>query len=336
MDEMTLELLFKHWKFLAIATLALFAAASLIVFTLPQSYAIRSIIEIGSFTEPPPASIDVGHLPIGRDRLEVLEPPDQTVKAIKEFFLPDAIAALTENGAQPDLQNFRAIGRRILVQSTAKASNRAACAELQQRIIDRVLKDHAAIAQTFRDGLGIKINSQRRSLDELAQGIKGIEDETNRLKKADQDAQANLATLREELAQRQQQVPSLRDSGEIAANEAAITSLYRQIDEASEHASNLNRNWTRAVLDRMPARSQFETLTESLANNERTLETLKETRLILPPTATSTAPGPGRSYLLVVALIASFLFSFAAFLLFVRLASVRKKLGSVGPSIVGI
>jgi hypothetical protein len=346
MDELTLELLLKHWKFLVVATLVLFAAASLIIFTLPQSYAIRSIIEIGSFTEPPPASIDVGHLSIelgalrGRDRLEALEPPDQTVKKIKEFFLPDAIAALTENGAQPDadLQNFRAeaIGRRILLQSTAKAGNRASRAEFQQRIVDRVLKDHAAIAQTLRDGLEIKINSQRRSIDELAHGIKGIEDETNRLKNADQEARARLATLREELAQRQQQAPSLRDAGEIAANEGAITSLYRQIDETSEHASNLNRAWTRAVLDRIPARTQSENLTASLANNERTLETLKETRLILPPTATSTAPGPGRFYLLVVALIASFLFSFAALLLFGRLASVHKKLGSVTPFIAGI
>jgi hypothetical protein len=340
MDELTLELLLKHWKFLAVATLALFAAASLIVFTLPQNYAIRSIIEIGSFTEPPVGqrSTEPGAFR-GRDRLEALEPPDQTVKAIKEFFLPDAIAALSESGAQPgaDLQNFRAeaIGRKILVQSTAKASNRASSAEVQQRVIDRVLKDHAAIAQTLRDGLGIKINSQRRSLDELALGIKGIEDEANRLKKADQEAQARLATLREELAQRQQQAPGLRDAEEIAANEGAITSLYRQIDETSEHANNLNRAWTRAVLDRIPARSQSEILAESLTNNERTLETLKETRLILPPTATSTAPGPGRFYLLVVAMIASVLFSFAALLLFGRLASVHKKLGSVSPFIVG-
>jgi hypothetical protein len=346
MDELTLELLLKHWKLLAVATLALFAAASLIVFTLPQSYAIRSIIEIGSFTEPPPASIDVGHLSIalgafrGRDRLEALEPPDQTVKKIKEFFLPDAIAALTENGAQPDadLQNFRAeaIGRRILLQSTAKAANRASVAELQQRIVDRVLKDHATIAQTLRDGLGIKISSQRRSLDELAHGIKGIEDETDRLKKADQEARARLAALREELAQRQQQASGLRDAGEVAANEGAITSLYRQIDEAGEHASNLNRALTRAVLDRVPARTQSEILTESLANNERTLETLKETRMVLPPTTTSTAPGPGRFYLLVVALIASFLFSFAGLLLFRRLVPVLKKLGSAGAFIMGI
>jgi hypothetical protein len=325
----------------------LFAAASLIVFTLPQSYAIRSIIEIGSFTEPPPASIAVGHLSIalgasrGRDSLEALEPPDQTVKKIKEFFLPDAIAALTENGAQPDadLQNFRAeaIGRRILLQSTAKAANRASGAELQQGIVDRVLKDHATIAQNLRDGLGIKISSQRRSLEELAHGIKGIEDETDRLKKADQEARARLAALREELAQRQQQqAPGLRDAGEIAANEGAITSLYRQIDEAGEHASNLNRALTRAVLDRVPARTQSEILTESLANNERTLETLKETRMVLPPTTTSTAPGPGRFYLLVVALIASFLFSFAGLLLFRRLVPVLKKHGGAGAFIMGI
>jgi hypothetical protein len=337
MDELTLELLLKHWKFLAVATLALFAAVSLIIFTLPQSYAVRSIIEIGSVTEPPPVSTDVGRR--GRDRREPLEPPDQTVQAIKEFFLPDAIAALTENGAQlgPDLQNFRAeaIGRRILIQSTAKASNRASTAALQQTIIDRVLKDHAAIAQNFRDGLGTKINFQRRSLEELAQRMKGIEDETNRLKKADEETREKLVTLREELAQRQQQAASMRDAGEKAANEGAITSLNRQIDETSERASNLNRAWTRAVLDRIPARSQSDTLTESLASNERTLETLMETRLILPPTATSTASGPGRLYLLVVAMIASVLLSFAAFLLFVRLASVHKKLGSVSPFIVG-
>jgi hypothetical protein len=322
MDEFTLKLILRYWRPFAIVALALFIVASLTIFALPQNYTVRSIVEVGALVEPRGAS--------GVDRPEPLEPPDQTAKRIQEVFLPDEIAALTGSGlpsaGSANFQNMKAevIGRTIVIQGSAKASSEAAYKELQQRIIDRVMSDHAAIARGIREGLNHKIKLQRQSVDDLAQGIKRIEDESNRLQKSDDEARARLTALREELTLTQKQTPTPQSAGESTAAQTADRLLYQQINESSEHRGNLNAARTRVLLDGLTTKSIYDGLAESLANNERTLRMLKDTHVILQPTSASTPVGPRRFYLLIVAMIGSILLSVGAVLLFDRFASLRK------------
>jgi hypothetical protein len=326
MDEFTLRLILRYWRLFAVIALSLFILASLTIFALPLNYTIRSIIEIGALVDPqvpPNYSIQA--------RLEPLERPDQTVKRIQDVFLPDATTALTDkgspsaDGAAFQNQNLKAeaIGRTIVLQGTARASSEAAYKELQQRIIDRVMSDHAAIAQAVRKGLDSKIKSQRRSVDDLAHGIKLIEDESNRLQKSEGDARARSVALQEELAQKQKTVTP-QDGGESTANQAAIGLIYQQISENSGHISNLNAARTRAMLDGVATRSQYGALAESLANNERTLRMIEDTHVTLPPTSMSIPVEPRRYYLLTVAMIGSILISAGAVVWFHKLSSLRK------------
>jgi hypothetical protein len=322
MDELTLKLILRYWRPFAIIALALFIVASLTIFTLPQNYTVRSIVEVGTLVEPKGAS--------GVDRPEPIEPPDLTAKRIQEVFLPDEIAALTDSGSPSagaaNLQNMKAevVGRTIVIQGSTKASGQAAYKELQQRIIDRVMSDHATITRGIREGLNHKIKLQRQNLDDLAQGIKRIEDESNRLQKSDEEARARLTALREELTLRQKQTPTPQAAGESTADQTADRLLYLQINESSEHRGNLNAARTRVLLDGLTTKSLYHGLAETLANNERTLKMVKDTHVILPPTAMSTPVGPRRFYLLTVALIGSILLSVGTVLLFHRIAPLRK------------
>ena len=63
------------------------------------------------------------------------------------------------------------------------------------------------------------------------------------------------------------------------------------------------------LLDGLTTKSLYDGLAETLANNERTFKMVKDTHVILPPTAMSTPVGPRRFYLLIVALIGSILLS---------------------------
>jgi hypothetical protein len=314
MDEFTLELILRYWRLFAVTALALFILASLTIFALPQNHTIRSTVQVGAFVEPR-----------GAPRLEPLEQPDQTAKRIQDVFLPDEIAALPDNGppstSGATFQNLKAeaIGRTIVIQGSAKENSLAAYKELQQRIIDRVMRDHTAIAQFVREGLNSKIISQRRSIDDLAQGIKRIEDESNRLRKSDEENRARSTALREELAEKQKQTPTQQASGGSTADQAAVRLIDQQINESSEHTSNLVAARTRVLLDGVSARSLLDGLAESLANNERTLREMEDTRVILPPTSMSTPVGPRRLYLLIVAAIGSILLSAGAVVWFHKL-----------------
>ena len=121
--------------------------------------------------------------------------------------MPDEIAALTDKRLavcrRGEFQNMKAeaVGRTIVLQGSAKASGQAAYKELQQRIIDRVMSDHAAIARGHprRAELQDQVYNAK-NVDDLAQGIKRIEDESNRLQKSDEEARARSTALREELS----------------------------------------------------------------------------------------------------------------------------------------
>jgi hypothetical protein len=336
MDEFTLKLILRYWRLFAVIALALFILASLTIFALPQSHTIRSIVQVGGLVEPGgppnyalPSSVEFGSLR-GSDKLEPLEPPDQTAKRIQDVFLPDEIAALPDNtspsASGAAFQNLKAeaIGRTIVIQGSAKESSLAAYKELQQRIIDRVMRDHAAIAQFVREGLNSRIKSQRRSIDDLEQGIKRIEDESNRLRKSDEEARARSTALREELAEKQKQTPPQQAADGATTDQAAVRLIDQQINESSEHTSNLVAARTRVLLDGVSTRSLHDGLAESLANNERTLRKMEDTRVILPPASMSTPVGPRRFYLLTVAMIGSILFSAGAVVWFHKLSSLRK------------
>jgi hypothetical protein len=187
-----------------------------------------------------------------------------------------------------------------------------------------VIRDHAAIAQFVREGLNSRIKSQRRSIDDLEQGIKRIEEESDRLRKSDEEARARSTALREEFAEKQTQTPTPQSAGASTADPTAVRLIDQQINQSSEHTSNLVAARTRALLDDVSARSLLDGLAESLANNERSLAMTEDTRVVLPPTPISVPAGPRRFYLLTVAAIASILCSAGAVVWFHKLRLIGR------------
>jgi hypothetical protein len=137
-DEFALELILRYWRLFAVTALGLFFLASLTIFALPQNHTIRSTIQVGALVEPRippnsalPSSVEFGSSR-GSDRLEPLEPPDQTAKRIQDVFLQDEIAALPDNvsassnGATFQNLKVEAIGRTIVIQGSARESTVAA------------------------------------------------------------------------------------------------------------------------------------------------------------------------------------------------------------------
>lgn len=297
-----------RYSFLGVM-LVTFVILGAVIQLMPQRYTVTSAIEVASS--------------IRNGRLEPVEPPAEVAKQIIEVYLPSASSVLAGKGASPAalaaVQNLRteAVGRTIVMRGTANPRFTDSYMEVQQVIIDQIVKDQAPLLQTIRDVLNVKMDSARSTSDVLQRQITAITAELadtatrgDEFKQQSEQRQAELATIG------QRNMPGSNDRANV---DSEIRELRDQISRSQSMRTDLAL--TRAdyfnSLTKLLGRDQDQR--KIIADTQTEQKMLSDTRVLHAPVVVPIPDGPRKLYMFAAAFAASILFAFGAVILLCRL-----------------
>lgn len=297
------------------ATVAILCVVAGLLYALvvPRDYQFSTSIEIGSRLD-------------GSD-VSLVEPPETLLAKVNESYIP--LARQRYLLAHPDIEDVPKIDARIpkgsqiiVLNSKGPESESAIHETLQQAVVDMVKKDHGRIIDVMRKESEIRQQRATAKLEELKDEAsllqareKRLSDTTTLLAKQASEARADL-----------QRAQSNRQRATGAAKDAAQAMTLLMLDsEIQSHRQRLAKLDERLQIEM--ADNQDE-LTKALADNRRAqadqqnniaklniqLANLRETRALLPPMRSTEPAGPGRSVIVLLALLLGLMLGvFAAF-----------------------
>jgi hypothetical protein len=295
---------------IALVTFVILSAAILIT---PQRYTVTSSIELAS-------AIQDG-------RLKPIEPPAEVAKQITDVYLASASSALAGKGASPAalaaVQNLRveAVGRSVVMRGRANPKFANIYKEIQQTIVDQMIKDEAPLLQTIRGLLDIKLNSARNTSDELQKQITAITTEladtatsSNYLNQRSKQRQAELATIRQH---------DTSESGDHKSVEPEIRELHDWMGRSASASASAIVAITRANYFNSLAtlRHQDQEQRKIIADTAQEQKMLSDARVLHAPIVAPIPDGSRKLYMFAAAFVASILFAFGATILLCRLRS---------------
>jgi hypothetical protein len=299
-----------RYSFLSI-WLVTFVILSAAILIMPQRYTVTSSIELASAIQD--------------DRLEPIEPPAEVAKQITDVYLPSASSVLAGKGASPAaltaVQNLRveAVGRSVVMRGRADPKFVNIYKEIQQTIVDQMVKDKAPLLQTIRGLLDIKMNSARSTSDELQKQIAAITTEladtatsSNYLNQRSKQRQAELATIRQR---------DTSESGDHKNVEPEIRELHDRISRSESASTDLAITRANYFNSLATLRQQDQEQRKIIADTAQEQKMLSDARVLHAPIVAPIPDGSRKLYMFAAAFVASILFAFGAIVLLCRLRS---------------
>jgi hypothetical protein len=284
----------------AVASVALMAAIySLPTYSLPTQYVVRSALEVGSAL--------VG------DKLEALETSDQIARQITGLFLPDTLAKLANTGMPVNilrqLENLKveAVGRYVTLQNQGDLNIQPGAKELQNAIIDQIIRQRQTLAEAIQSGYDIRLALSRQTNEALKEQRKSlisrIDDTGIQLDAARSQNTARQTLLSEKI----RRATVEKDLQRRILFESEVRELQDQVFHGQSLAKDLSSEQFNAIRDLAEVSKQIAEQTRSVSLAERDGRMLINLRQATAPSVLPIPAGSSRLYLILSAIILSFL-----------------------------
>jgi hypothetical protein len=299
-----------HLRIFLLVLLGTFLILAVAVALPGKNFVVKSSIEVASG--------------LVNDRWDAIEPIDQVAKQISSVYASAALLELAQKGVSISdlgvLQNFRVepVGRSIVLSNFGSASLAGVAKEFQELVLSRTIKDRAALTNAIRAGLDIKIETARRTFQELNAQSKAIADEIEESKRRSESIRVQLATSQSDLSSKFQRTGSIMNEEARAGLEAEIRELRDQISIQQGLAKEISTERSRVTRDLADIRGKAEEQARITEISERDKQALSETRTTLAPSLIPLPLGRPRLYFFLAAFAVSILLAFGTVVLLNR------------------
>jgi len=291
------------------------------LFMVRREYSVRSTIAV-------PATF-------ADNKLTPLYQPDQMAKQVTSGYLFPALLELSQKGVLPSTLNTlertkaEAAGLFVNLSSSVQESQQDDARRFQQLIVDQIIKERAVEVEALRKSVAAKVASANRASRDLVQQTRDFESQIQTLSASAEELKKQIGSRQSELTTAFKNTANSNSADERAVNETVVRELREQIGSLlvlTRDTDTQRLGMARALVD---IKRQNEEQLKAAADGERELETISDTRVLLPPSVIPVSIGPRRLSLLLAGFFLSLM---AAFGTVVVLYNFDRHFGSKKPS----
>src|SRR5215472_3337106 len=291
------------------------------LFMVRREYSVRSTIAV-------PATF-------ADNKLTPLYQPDQMAKQVTSGYLFPALLELSQKGVLPLTLNTlertkaEAAGLFVNLSSSVQESQQDDARRFQQLIVDQIIKERAVEVEALRKSVAAKVASANRASRDLVQQTRDFESQIQTLSASAEELKKQIGSRQSEPTTAFKNTANSNSADERAVNETVVRELREQIGSLlvlTRDTDTQRLGMARALVD---IKRQNEEQLKAAADGERELETISDTRVLLPPSVIPVSIGPRRLSLLLAGFFLSLM---AAFGTVVVLYNFDRHFGSKKPS----
>lgn len=290
-----------RWVFLT-ALLVPFCIASVVIIRQPETYIVRSAINLATaFTQGRPQTID---------------PPDQIAKAAVEQYLPLALADM--QGVA--LSDFRAdtAGPSVILTDSTPLAGEDRVKEIQRRVLDFILKQQKQQADSIRRNLAVDIKSASNRIESYDKQINALDERKNEFKSRIAKQRGLIDDIQSSLANTLKTISPDSKVQDVITGEAKVREFRERLHSEEEFSRNID--FAQANLDSEMGKmiTQRDEQYPKKFQTEFQLNSVHDAQVLTQPTRMQAAKGAKRPLLLLASLVGSLIFAVFIVLMFDR------------------
>jgi len=272
------------------------------LFMVRREYSVRSTIAV-------PATF-------ADNKLKPLYQPDQMAKQVTSGYLFPALLELSQKGVLPSTLNTlertkaEAAGLFVNLSSSVQESQQDDARRFQQLIVDQIIKERAVEVEALRKSVAAKVASANRASRDLVQQTRDFESQIQTLSASAEELKKQIGSRQSELTTAFKNTANSNSAEERAVKETVVRELREQIGSLlvlTRDTDTQRLGMARALVD---IKRQNEEQLKAAADGERELETISDTRVLLPPSVIPVSIGPRRLSLLLAGFFLSLMAAF--------------------------